>query len=199
MKRLCLVAAMLLSVVSMHAQFRWGVEAGANFNSLSFSSEMFKSGNRAGFFIGPKVDVKIPLLGFGADASLLYSLNSVNVQAAGVDKSKSLSYLEIPMNVRYTFSFKVISLYLATGPQFNYCMSTDETIASLYGAAEGGINRSTWGWNVGAGVEILKHLQVGVTYTIPISDNGNLEFSDVSNVFSNYKQKTVKLRLAYMF
>ena len=48
-------------------------------------------------------------------------------------------------------------------------------------------------------MEILKHLQVGVTYTIPISDNGNLEFSDVSNVFSNYKQKTVKLRLAYMF
>ena len=193
------VAAMLLSVVSMHAQFRWGVEAGANFNSLSFSSDMFKSGNRAGFFVGPKVDVKIPLLGFGADASLLYSMNSVNVQSAGVDRSKNLSYLEIPINARYAFSFKVISLYLATGPQFNYCMSTDNTIAELYGTAIGGINRATWGWNVGAGVEILKHLQVGVTYTIPISDNGSLEFSNLTNVFSNYKQKTVKLRLAYMF
>lgn len=199
MRKLLLSAAMLLVTAAVHAQFRWGVEAGANFNSLSFDSDMFKSGNRAGFFVGPKVDLKVPLLGFGADASLLYSLNSVNVQAAGVGKSKNLSYMEIPVNLRYTFSFKIVSLYLATGPQFNYCLSSDKTIGDLYGVADGGVNRATWGWNVGGGVELFKHLQLGVTYTIPISNNGDLEVSDVRNLFSNYKQKTVKLRLAYLF
>lgn len=45
----------------------------------------------------------------------------------------------------------------------------------------------------------MKHLQLGVTYTIPISNSGSLELSDVANVFTNYKQKTVKVRLAYFF
>ena len=78
-------------------------------------------------------------------------------------------------------------------------MSSDETIKELYGHADGSYSRSNWGWNVGGGVEILDHLQLGVTYTIPISDSGNLALGDLSNIFSNYKQKTVKVRLAYFF
>ena len=92
-----------------------------------------------------------------------------------------------------------MSIYLATGPQYNYCMSSDETIAELYGNAVGTYSRSNWGWNVGGGVEILDHLQLGVTYTIPISDSGKLSLGDIANVFSNYQQKTVKVRLAYFF
>ena len=180
--------------------FTWGVEAGMNFNSLSFDKEMFESGNRAGFFVGPKVKVKVPLVGLGLDGALIYSMNSAQIQNEDIVKSKNLSYLEIPLNVRYDFSLlKVLSIYLATGPQYNYCMSSDATIADFYGLADGGISRSTWGWNVGGGVEIMKHLQLGVTYTIPISNSGNLELSDVANVFANYKQKTVKVRLAYFF
>ena len=180
--------------------FTWGVEAGMNFNSLSFDKEMFESGNRAGFFVGPKVKVKVPLVGLGLDGALIYSMNSAQIQNEDIVKSKNLSYLEIPLNVRYDFSLlKVLSIYLATGPQYNYCMSSDATIADFYGPIDGGISRSTWGWNVGGGVEIMKHLQLGVTYTIPISNSGNLELGDITNVFTNYKQKTVKVRLAYFF
>lgn len=182
---------------------RWGVEGGMNFNSLSFSTSMFESSNRAGFFVGPKVMAKIPLLGFGADASVLYSLNSANAGYANVTAtSKNLSYLEIPMNIRYSFGLKVLSVYLATGPQYNYCMSGDKTIDELFGYSVKGFSRSSWGWNVGAGVEVMNHLQIGVSYTIPVSDNGNLSFSDAAlSVFNpgSYKQKTVKVRLAYMF
>jgi opacity protein-like surface antigen len=180
--------------------FTWGVEAGMNFNSLSFDKEMFESGNRAGFFVGPKVKVKVPLVGLGLDGALIYSMNSAQIQNEDIVKSKNLSYLEIPLNVRYDFSLlKVLSIYLATGPQYNYCMSSDATIADFYGPIDGGISRSTWGWNVGGGVELFKHLQLGVTYTIPISNSGNLELGDITNVFTNYKQKTVKVRLAYFF
>lgn len=200
MKKFFIVLAVALVSITASAQtakmFNWGVEAGMNFNSLSFDKEMFESGNRAGFFVGPKVKVKVPLVGLGLDGALLYSMNSAQVN----EKSKNLSYLEIPLNVRYDFSLlKVLSIYLATGPQYNYCMSSDATIADFYGPVDGGISRSTWGWNVGGGVELFKHLQLGVTYTIPISNSGSFELSDVANVFTNYKQKTVKLRLAYFF
>lgn len=204
MKKLLLLIAVALVSMTASAQtnklFTWGVEAGMNFNSLSFDKEMFESGNRAGFFVGPKVKVKVPLVGLGLDGALIYSMNSAQIQNEDIVKSENLSYLEIPLNVRYDFSLlKVLSIYLATGPQYNYCMSSDATIADFYGPIDGGISRSTWGWNVGGGVELFKHLQLGVTYTIPISNSGNLELGDITNVFTNYKQKTVKVRLAYFF
>ncbi len=175
-----------------------------NFNTLSFSRADFASSNRLGFYIGPKVRVKVPLLGFGADASLLYSLNTakVNRLEGGVETSttRSLSYVEIPVNLRYTFDLRILSAYLATGPQFNYCLSKYATIMDLYGSDLDGFSRSTWGWNVGAGVELFHHLQVGVSYTIPISNSGELKPSTVPGaVLSNFDQKTVKVRLAYYF
>ncbi len=206
-KRLFVALMLVITAVSASAQkskyFAWGVEAGMNFNSLSFSRSDFDSSNRLGFFVGPKVRAKIPLLGFGADAALLYSLNSAKVSGVSggevYAESKSLSYFEIPLNVRYDFDLRILTLYLATGPQFNYCMSTDNTLAELYGGDLAGYSRSTWGWNIGAGVEVFSHLQIGLTYTIPISENGSLKAGDISNVFTNFKQKTVKVRLAYYF
>ena len=203
MKKILLTIAIVVCGLTASAQtkmFRWGVEAGMNFNSLSFDKEMFESSNRVGFFVGPKVKLNIPLLGFGADAAVTYSMNGVNiVNQEGTSISKNLSNIEIPLNLRYDFSlFKVLAIYLATGPQYNYCLSSDATIAELYGNANG-ISRSTWGWNVGGGLELFDHLQLGVTYTIPISDSGSLTWADATNIISNYKQKTVKVRLAYYF
>ncbi|MBQ5643499.1 MAG: porin family protein [Bacteroidaceae bacterium] len=205
MKKILLAIVLVACGLAASAQtkmFRWGVEAGMNFNSLSFDKEMFESSNRAGFFVGPKVKLNIPLLGFGADAALTYSMNGVNVENpnTGTNISKNLSNIEIPLNIRYDFSlFKVLAIYLATGPQYNYCLSSDATIAELYGKADGTISRSTWGWNIGGGFELFDHLQLGVTYTIPISDSGSLTWADATNIISNYKQKTVKVRLAYYF
>lgn len=204
MKKILLAFAIAFCSLTASAQtkmFRFGLEGGLNINSLSFDKEMFASSNRTGFFVGPKLKVNLPLLGFGADAAAIYSMSGVNVTGPeGNSVSKNLSNIEVPLNVRYDFSIlKFLSVYLATGPQYNCCMSSDASIAELYGDADGAFSRSTWGWNVGGGVEILDHLQVGVTYTIPISDSGDLSLSDVKNVFSNYKQKTVKVRLAYFF
>lgn len=79
MKKLLLAIAVAIVSIAASAQtakmFNWGVEAGMNFNSLSFDKEMFESGNRAGFFVGPKVKVKVPLVGLGLDGALLYSMN----------------------------------------------------------------------------------------------------------------------------
>lgn len=168
----------------------YGLEAGMNFNSLSFSSEMFESSNRMGFFVGPKVKFKVPLLGFGADVAALYSLNTCNVEVLGASSTESLSYLEIPINVRYDFKISAVGLYLATGPQYNVCMSSNEKMYAV-----GLRNTSTWSWNFGAGVELFNHLQVGINYTMPISNGGTwYNIGDLDT-----KSKTVKIRLGYYF
>ena len=72
MKKLLLSLFAVLMAVNVSAQdvkaITWGVEAGMNFNSLSFSMADFESSNRLGFFVGGKAKFKVPLLGFGADA-----------------------------------------------------------------------------------------------------------------------------------
>ena len=201
MKKLLLSLFAVLIAANVSAQdvkaITWGVEAGMNFNSLSFSKADLESDNRLGFFVGGKAKFKVPLLGFGADAAVLYNLNG----AKFLDRSKNLSYLEIPVNFRYSFGIKAIAVYVAAGPQFNYCLSSEKAIDQFYNIATGGIDysRATWGWNVGGGVEIANHLQLGVSYTIPISDNGHFEWSQLQNLAPNFKQKTIKVRLAYFF
>ena len=205
MKKLLLSLFAVLMAANVSAQdvkaITWGVEAGMNINSLSFSKEVFDSDNRLGFFVGAKAKFKVPLLGFGADAAVLYNLNGAEFHdiVNSEVRSKNLSYLEIPVNFRYSFGIKAIAIYVATGPQFNYCLSSNSTLDALYGDNLESFSRSTWGWNVGGGVELFRRLQVGVTYTIPISDNGELEIADATNIFTNFKQKTVKVRLAYFF
>ena len=102
MKKVFLTIAIVVCSLAASAQtnmFKWGVEAGMNFNSLSFDKEMFESNNRTGFFVGPKVKVNIPLLGFGADAAITYSMNGVSIDnMMGETISKNLSNLEIPLN-----------------------------------------------------------------------------------------------------
>lgn len=200
MKKLLLSLAAMFVAVTISAQdtkaITWGVEAGMNVNSLNFN-DILESSNRLGFFVGPKAKFRIPLLGFGADAAVLYNMNNAEYVLTGA--SKSLSYLEVPLNVRYSFGIKAISVYVATGPQFNYCLSSDASLNELYGNDLTSFSRSTWGWNVGAGVELFSHLQVGVSYTIPISNSGKLTLDEVGNIFTNFNQKTVKVRLAYFF
>lgn len=205
MKKLLLSLVAMFVAISVSAQdakaITWGVEAGMNVNSLSFSLADFESSNRLGFFAGPKVKFKVPLLGFGADAAVLYNMNGAEFHDIlnSEVRNKSLSYLEVPVNVRYSFGISAISVYLATGPQFNYCLSSESTLNELYGSALTDFSRSTWGWNVGGGVELFNHLQIGISYVIPISNTGELTSANLSNIFTNFSQKTVKVRLAYFF
>ena len=207
MKKLLLLITDVVFATTVSAQseklLEWGVEAGVNLNTLSFNKDVLKSSNRTGFFVGPKVKVNVPLLGFGLDGALIYSMNSAAYEDAtsSIEKSESFSYLEVPVNLRYSFGLKFLSIYLATGPQFNYCLSSENTLNDFFAIAtgQGDMSRSTWGWNVGAGVELFSHLHVGVTYTIPIGDSGNFEWSQLQNLAPNFKQKTIKVRLAYFF
>lgn len=186
MKKILFVMVVLVATTTAKAGdfMRWGFEGGLNVNSLSFSSSTFSSENRLGFFIGPKAQFKVPLLGFGVDVAVDYSLKGMKlVPTEGEAVSKNQSYLEIPLNIRYDFNaFKLLGFYLATGPQYNCCLSS----------LQEGQNRSDWGWNVGAGLTLFNHLQVGASYTFGMGSS-----FDMKNI--DFSTRTAKVRVAYMF
>ena len=190
---LVLLSCVALSGFAQTKLVRFGVEGGLNVNKMSFSKELLSSENRCGFFVGPKMYVKIPLVGLGADAAVLYSLNGASkVDNNGDVHNKNLSYFEIPVNLRYDVSFlKIAGAYVATGPQYNIALNSMDALQDV-----GMTRRSSWGWNVGAGLKLWDKLQLGVSYTIPIS---GLNSGTVGEVITNAKQKTVKIRVAYIF
>ena len=190
---LVLMSCVALSASAQTKLVRFGVEGGLNVNKMSFSENLFASENRCGFFVGPKMYVKIPLVRLGADAAVLYSLNGASkVDNNGDVHNKNLSYFEIPVNLRYDVSFlKIAGAYVATGPQYNIALNSMDALKDVDMT-----RRSSWGWNVGVGLKLWDKLQLGVTYTIPVS---GLNSDTLNDVIVNVKQKTVQVRVAYIF
>ena len=82
----------LLSAVTMSAQaqgFHFGVKGGLNITKMTFSEDVYKSDNQAGFYVGPTVKVSLPM-GFGVDIAALYDQRSAKVEETDI-KQKSLN------------------------------------------------------------------------------------------------------------
>ncbi len=72
---MCALAVALLVAAPAQAQVKFGVKAGLNLSKVSTSGTIgdnLKNDNRAGYFIGPMLDVKVPLIGLGVDGALMY-------------------------------------------------------------------------------------------------------------------------------
>ena len=200
----------LSAVLMCMVAFLWAaLEGGVNLSKASIKGDggLFDASNRTGWFVGPKVQMTMPVIGLGIDASLLYSQKYMKMDFSGeVDgenvngstPNKSMPYVEIPINLRYNFGFSsLVGVYLATGPQYNWYLGSRNL--KYAGESIGSLERSTFSWNVGAGVTLLSHLQVGVTYNIAMGETGKL--GGVGDVIKEFdvKNNTWQVRLAYLF
>ena len=194
----CLAAWLWATPAS--AQFKWGLEAGVNMSKIQVSGDggLFDSSNRTGWFVGPKAQVVMPVIGLGIDASILYSQKYMKLEADGeASPNKSLPYLEIPINLRYNYGFSsLVGIYLATGPQYNWYMGGR---GLDFGDVSGSLERSTFSWNVGAGVNLLSHLQIGLTYNIAMGETGQIRNVDGVVEAFDMRNNTWQVRLAYLF
>ena len=197
-----LIVALVALSSTAHAQFfQWGIEGGVNLNTMTLSSSVpdVSENNRTGFFIGPKVKFSVPVVGIGLDGAVLFSNMDAEFSTATGTEKKTTNYLSIPLNVRYNVGLgELLSAYVATGPQWNVLLSgktwsvNDADIAKL--------KSSNFSWNIGIGIMALTHLQIGVTYNIPISKSGTGYFPDGTDLKSvRLKNNTWQLRAAYFF
>mgnify|MGYP000264375134 FL=1 len=184
-----MIAICIAMAMPAQAQIHFGVKGGLNLSKASFSnvSENFKKDNFTGFFIGPMAEFNIPIVGLGVDASLLFAQRGVKVTPEGADEyTVKQNGLDIPVNLKYNIGLgSLLGLYIAAGPDFYFDFEKKSGIDKK--KAEVGIN-------VGAGVKLLNHLQVGANYNIPLGDTAKIEGTDGS-----YKTKTWQVSVAYIF
>lgn len=190
------LAAAFMFAVPAQAQLKFGVKAGLNVSKASLDKGVLSADNRTGFFVGPMAEFTLPIVGLGVDAALLYDNKSVKVGAEGETSSSTLHYIDIPINVKYTIGLgSLASVYGATGPQFSYNIGGRSILDGSYA-----LNDSDFSWNIGAGVKLLGHLQVGYNYNIALGKTAEVKDDTAIDIIGkSFKNNTHQISVAYMF
>lgn len=194
------VCACVMAAPAQAQLLKWGVKGGLNMSKLDFK-HLASSDNSTGFFIGPMAELTIPVVGLGLDAALMYSQRGGTYDVEGEHGSIEVldgkqRGLEIPVNLKYTLALgSLLGVYVAVGPDFYFNFKDIEWEGLK-------ANRTQVGLNIGAGLKLVSHLQVGVNYQIPLGDS--FKFSEAmgaigDEIVGNGKTKTWQMSLAYLF
>ena len=205
---LMLASALLVPTTASAQGISFGVKGGLNVTDMKFDEKVIETSNRAGFFIGPTLQVSFPLPGLGADISALYDQKEAKINDETI-KQKSVL---IPLNVRYKIGLaSQAGIYLAAGPQFGFNVGDDEfTWKSVTTDASGTkdnvnntfqLKKSNFSVNLGAGVYVTKHLEVGFAYNIALGKTADASVKDAVNKITNddTKAKTWTVSAAFLF
>lgn len=207
------VCCMLMAVPAQAQLLKWGVKGGVNMTKIDWSGGVKgNKGNSAGFFIGPMAEVTVPVIGLGLDAALMYSQRGkdydITVDNGRASVEAKQQGFEIPVNLKYTIGLgSTLGIYFAAGPDFFFNFKDVEVNVGNLGIGGNGklvdSKKTQVGLNLGAGLKLLEHLQLGVNYQLPLGDSFSLgdAFSAVGNDISGKgaKTKTWQVSAAYIF
>lgn len=204
------VTVCLAMAMPAKAQIKFGVKGGLNLASASLSDAWDAKGNAdsyTGFFIGPMVDITIPIIGLGVDGALMYSQKGAKISFDDDLGSTTFKQqgIEIPVNLKYSIGLgSSASIYFAAGPSFFFNMNSDDdlTFDSETGSLD--YDKSEVSLNLGAGVKLLRHLQLGVNYNMGLTDSAKAKIDSPSSAWDaingeSYKSKMWQVSVAYLF
>ena len=185
-----MVAVCLMMAAPVQAQLHFGVKGGLNLSKASFSNDALKGDNQTGWFIGPMAEFTLPIIGVGADIAALYS--QTDLAAKGYDTDAKLKTFEIPVNLKWSFGLgSMFGAYIAAGPQFGF------NIGNKKGFMDYELKKNNTTFNVGAGVKLIRHIQIGVNYNFALSHTATIETTNEEVI--KIKNNTWQVSLAYLF
>lgn len=172
------------------SQVKFGVKGSVGLNNPDFNTpnETFNVENMTSYSIGPAIEAMFLPLGaadFGIEAALLYNDNRMTIsrlQGEGVDTEVSNRYLNLPVNAKIKFGIGLLPLKLfgTAGPWAGYLIDGDEfnleDVADRVKAKE-----FQAGANLGFGVEVLNMIQVGLNYSVKLTDNYSVDIPNWSD------------------
>lgn len=146
------------------AQVSLGVRGGFTLNKMHFDREIINSENRIGYSAGLVLDINIPVTGLGVEASAMYTHRENKLYDD--NHTYKRHYIEVPVYARYRLAIpvveKIVAPYVFTGPNFSF-MFKDDAPTNIKNS------KTCTSWDVGAGVDLFKHLRVSATYGIGMS------------------------------
>jgi long-subunit fatty acid transport protein len=188
MKKIFLTAAAVFAFSFANAQdVKFGAKAGLNMTSIAGDTSDFGDvSSKIGFQVGVFAEIKIsdkfaiqPELLYsaqGAKASYVdtYKVGGFNVDV-NVKATQKLAYLNIPVMAKY---FVAEGFSLEAGLQIGFLMSANrEDTKSAFGLSDTDsydnkelFNSTDFAFNVGAGYDITENINLGLRYSIGLSN-----------------------------
>ena len=212
MKKYLLSFGLLVAcALNANAGIEYGVTAGYNLTSMKLDRSTLTSTiqgkNGSGWYIGPKVNIDL-IMGLSLEAAGVYNQREYKfANVAGVSLTETAKSLDFPINAKFTFPVAAVGVYVSTGPQFSFALGNKEfSLSNLFSAKNGYFKREnlTTTWNVGAGVRLMKHLEVGLSYNMPLGKTGSAVLNTVGvpqghTEVPEYKANTFSVQASYYF
>lgn len=118
MKKVLLIAALILTAGIANAQLKFGVKAGANISNVGFDD----TDNKVGFNTGVFGELKISK--FAVQPEVLFSMQGAKYDIGSDGKGKiELNYISIPVMAKY---YVIPGLSIEAGPQIGFLMSAKD-------------------------------------------------------------------------
>lgn len=158
-----------------------------------------ESDNRCGFTAGAMAEFTIPVVGISFDVSLMYTRMNSKMYYDGSTtdvpamKSSSKDFFQIPVNFKYKIGLpivgKIITPYIYTGPDFAFLLGHSDAFKHFQAA-----------WDLGIGVELVRHLQIGAGYSWGINNIAK-KVTGWENIDGDFKTKNNywTITAAYLF
>lgn len=196
MKFLFAVLFFAISCFQLQAQVRLGISGGTTLNKVSLEGIDASVENYTGWYVGPTLEIGLPVLGLKVDGALQYYKNGATVE--GVKYSSD--YVSLPLNLKLVLgSSSVAAIYLSAGPQFDFSLKDkmwdfpyfDHTLKQF------SLRSSQLSINLGAGVRLLKHLQAGIYYNVACGDTAEYNDEVLKNL--SFRNNMWKVNAVYFF
>ena len=207
MKKLIVIVASLLIAVSAHAQL--GVIAGITSAQTKFDNvdaAIAEAQNATQYHVGLTFKLGLGNL-LAIQPSVIYNVKGSKVSAvAGLEDFDFKSgYLEVPVQLQVGFGLGDLARVYAIAEPFVGMAITETTIKGL--AAQETIewddfsDKLEYGFGVGAGVELIKHVQVAVRYfwNMGAAQDAKINVNDVKDIVTNKKANGVMASVALLF
>ena len=206
------VIILLICTSAIYAQL--GIKAGVNKANeiISFSQanvvSPFYSNNLMGYQIGVVYQAMPKKSGLGFEIGALLSqkgstIDSTNIAYSINEGYKEINYLEVPINIRYRLSLGFIGIYGFGGVYGGYILSgkivNEISSESSVESYQNFVDRTDYGYNFGAGIELFKKIQLGATWTKGLKNTLNTAYTNYTNLPTTFKNSVFTLNLVYMF
>jgi len=200
MKRIItLVVLAVAMTVSAQAQgIKFGLKGGLDIVNLSFDKNVFDTSNKLGWFIGPSLKVSLPVPGLGVDIAALYDQKKSEVNNETITQKSII----VPVNARFSFGVgSAASIYLAAGPQFGFNVGDDEFKWTTNGVENTfQLKKSAFSLNFGAGVTLMKHLEIGFAYNLGLGKTADVTVKQAEkDIKDDTAPKSWQISAAYYF
>ena len=187
---LLLTAFLSLWMTNTQAQVRLGVKGGYNYTDWSFGKLKMNKEDKNGFFIGPTLKVSLPTkssIGFSVNVSGLYDQRKVEVGTENPVKITS-KMVAVPVNLQIDLlRGSSIELFAYAGPEFDFSLKNDDKI--LEAAKTWKFKESGFSLNAGAGVLLLRFLQLSVNYNLVCRSTNEVTMETVADDVKAFKTK----------